>query len=338
VQKNHRQRLVVSVFTWVLILLLLSACAGGNTNPPDDNNPPTLTITLPTDGATVTLSELNVSGNVSDSDDGLGSVSYTLNGGESQPINLSGDTFSFNVVLTTGSNTLVVLAQDASGQETSKTLAVTLQSDSAPIVTITSPASGQSFDQPTLAITGTASDDNGIIKLEYSHNGGPRQSVSGTTSFSFPVTLVAGSNEITVFAQDAAGNEGNSKITATFTEPVAGTFTIEPAYPSGGQYVIAQKANALYYANVIRGSNFTTSAKDFDSLAITASIIGDSASQVKATFRKDLSTDDKLAFILIGGATAPIGSYTITLSATSGTLTQETTAALEVVACSLGCE
>jgi hypothetical protein len=310
VQKSHSQGRGASVFAWGLILLFLSACAGGTNNPPDDNNPPSLNITLPTDGATVTLSELNVSGSVSDVDDGLSSISYTLNDGQSQPINLSGDTFSFSVVLKAGSNTLVIVAQDASGQETSKTLAVTLQSDSAPTVTITSPPSGQSFEQPTLAIAGTASDDNGIIKLEYSHNGGSRQSVSGTTSFNFPVTLVAGSNEI----------------------------TIEPAYPAGGQYVIAQKANALYYANVIRGDNFTTSANDFDSLVITASIIGDSANQVKATFRKDLSTDDKLAFILIGGETAPLGSYTITLSATSGTLTQETTAALEVVACVLGCE
>ncbi len=220
----------------------------------------------------------------------------------------------------------------------------------APTLELTNPSSGSTTTDQSFIVSGTATASAGatLSSLYYTHNGSSQTlALPSDGSFSFTVTLVSGYNIIQVTARDNKGKEAKSDITVTYTDPgnpnnpnpnPTGSFDLSPSYPSGNTaYFIAQNAEALYKVKISRLNGFATLAQNFDSVTITGSVIGSGSSKVYAIFRKDLSSGDDLAFTLTGGAAAPVGSYTITLTATSGSLTKTMTANLNVTECSFGC-
>lgn len=66
-----------------------------------------------------------------------------------------------------------------------------------------------------LSISGTASDDQGITKIEWSLQGIPRGAASGLENWSIQVPLSNGDNLVEVTAYDAAGNTYSDAITVT---------------------------------------------------------------------------------------------------------------------------
>lgn len=90
----------------------------------------------------------------------------------------------------------------------------------APTIAITTPTSSPTYaiTQTTVALAGTAADAVGVTGVTWVNARGGSGTATGTTSWSIPtVTLLAGSNVITVTASDAAGNLGNAQLTVTFT-------------------------------------------------------------------------------------------------------------------------
>jgi Divergent InlB B-repeat domain/Carboxypeptidase regulatory-like domain/Bacterial Ig domain/Phosphodiester glycosidase/Glucodextranase, domain B/Bacterial Ig-like domain (group 2) len=84
---------------------------------------PTVSIASPANNSTVTNANLTVTGNSSDNL-GVTGVQYSLNSGARQ--NASGtNPWTFNLSLTSGSNTIVVYAKDAAGNEGSAPITVT---------------------------------------------------------------------------------------------------------------------------------------------------------------------------------------------------------------------
>jgi photosystem II stability/assembly factor-like uncharacterized protein len=87
----------------------------------EDNLPPVVTIFSPQDGIKVNVASVNVSGKVVDNESGIAKV--TINGIE---VTLNQDfTFSYNLLLTQGENTIEIKAYDRAGNVATRTLKVT---------------------------------------------------------------------------------------------------------------------------------------------------------------------------------------------------------------------
>ena len=112
-------------------------------------------------------------------------------------------------------------------------------SDTPPVITITSPTDGQTFTTNAITISGTASDDVGVSKVEVKVGAaGSYAAATGNTSWSAPVTLASGSNTIYARATDTAGQTTETSVTVTYnpsTSPTDAPPVIAITYPIDGQ-------------------------------------------------------------------------------------------------------
>jgi PKD repeat protein len=86
-----------------------------------------------------------------------------------------------------------------------------------PDITIISPAANQEFTTATVPVSGTASDNVGLSKVEVRVGLGSWQTATGTTLWNTSVTLAPGSNTITARATNTAGNTKDASVTVTYT-------------------------------------------------------------------------------------------------------------------------
>ncbi len=118
-----------------------------------------------------------------------------------------------------------------------------------PTTTITDPPDQSKLDNPDITINGIATDNVGVVELGYHHGweGGEEDyswNIDKLTSFEFTFTLEIhpGWNEITVWAKDAAGNEGSDTVTVYYypkedtTPPVTTEEVGQPSWENG--YVV----------------------------------------------------------------------------------------------------
>src|SRR5438034_134068 len=183
--------------------------------PPPDTTPPTVSITSPSSGSTVS-GTITVSASASDNV-GVAGVQFMLDGADagaeetSSPYSVSWDTTAAG----NGSHTLTAIARDAAGNPpTSITVTVTVATPndtSPPTVAITSPTSGSTVSG-TITISADASDNVGVIGVEFRVDGAP--GVEDTTApyaVSWNTTSSSdGSHTLTAIARDAAGNRTTS--------------------------------------------------------------------------------------------------------------------------------
>lgn len=92
-----------------------------------------------------------------------------------------------------------------------------------PTVQITAPAGAELFtNTATLALAGTAGDDEQLTRVEWSSDKGGGGAVTGLEGWTASIPLLDGANVITVTAWDAEGNTGTARVTATLdTQPPA---------------------------------------------------------------------------------------------------------------------
>jgi len=160
-----------------------------------DTQAPVVTLQAPIDSLITNQTSITVSGKVSDSTN----VQLTVNG-QSLSANPDG-TFSTIINLVEGKNIITISATDAAGNQT--TIARIIQRDSQPpVLTISSPADSLITNQSTVTMIGTATDSTAFTMTI---NGTPVTIGTGG-SFSAPISLVQGTNIITLKATDAAGN------------------------------------------------------------------------------------------------------------------------------------
>ena len=188
-----------------------------------DTTAPTVQITTPTSASTHTTSTspLSLGGTASDN---VGVTQVTWSNAATGGTGTATGTASWtaSVVLAAGSNAITVRAQDAAGNFATDVITVTYNAADAtnPSIAITTPTTSTTHTTSTspLSLGGTASDNVGVTQVTWSNaaNGGSG-TASGTTSWTASVTLVAGSNAITVRASDAAGNQATDMITVTYT-------------------------------------------------------------------------------------------------------------------------
>src|SRR5207249_2750961 len=139
--------------------------------PPPDTTPPTVSITSPSSGSTVS-GTITVTASASDNV-GVAGVQFRLDGTDRASENTSApDSVSWDTTAdSTGSHTVTARARDAAGNTTtSSPVTVTIFNNGSdctpPTVSITSPASGSAV-AGTITISASASDNVGVIGVEF---------------------------------------------------------------------------------------------------------------------------------------------------------------------------
>lgn len=190
----------------------VSLAVGGGAGPTEDLIAPTVTVTAPASGATVsgTVSVLaNASDNV-----GVASVAFALGGvslgtDSSSPYSVHWNT----TTAANGAHTLTATATDSTGNSASAQVTVTVNNfadTTAPTVAITSPTSGASINR-TVSVSVNTADNIGVVKVEL-YVDGKLTATSTTAPFTTKWNAqkaAAGAHSLICKAYDAAGN-GNA--------------------------------------------------------------------------------------------------------------------------------
>ncbi|HXU11693.1 MAG TPA: Ig-like domain-containing protein, partial [Candidatus Binatia bacterium] len=194
--------------------------------PPPDTTPPTVSITSPASGATVS-GTTTVSASASD-DVGVSGVQFFVDGSvvgsedTTSPYSVAWNT----TAVSNGSHSLTARARDSAGnQTTSAAVTVTVSNappadTTPPTVSITSPASGATVSGTT-TVSASASDNVGVAGVQFFVDGSAAGSEDTTSPYSFAwntTTVANGSHSLTARARDAAGNQTTS---ATVTVTVS---------------------------------------------------------------------------------------------------------------------
>lgn len=116
--------------------------------------------------------------------------------------------------------------------------------DNPPVVVIESPADGTTTSNPTLTVTGYASDDIGVASFGRKHEWtGDMQITSGTLPTPYPTyyafsevfDLELGWNRITIFVSDSSGQHGEDQIEVYYVTNQAPNKPITPSGPNSGK-------------------------------------------------------------------------------------------------------
>lgn len=185
-------------------------------NQTGDTTAPTVSLSAPSSGATVT-GTVTVSASASDNV-GVTSVQFTLDGvnlgsaDTSSPYSISWTTTS----ATNGSHVLRAIARDAAGNVTtsgSRTVTVSNSADTTlPSVSMSAPSSGATVSG-TVTVSASASDNVGVTSVQFTLDGVNLGSADTAApwSISWNTTAVAnGSRVLRAIARDAAGNTRTS--------------------------------------------------------------------------------------------------------------------------------
>jgi hypothetical protein len=210
-----------------------------------DVTPPSVSITAPTYGATVSGS-VAVSATATD-DTAVTKVVFIVDGATvgtdtSPPYSAAWDASTVYA----GSHMITATAYDAGGNTSTALVAVTRPAPAdatPPTVSITAPANGATASG-LVAVTATAADDKGVAKVEFSVDGTLVSTATGAPfGFSWDAgKAAAGAHTIAARAYDAAGNTSTAQITVI----VAGD-TAVPKTPSNLKAAVIGTTQVAFY-------------------------------------------------------------------------------------------
>jgi len=215
----------------------------GGGGPPADTIPPTVAVTAPSVGQTVS-GMVTIRASASDNV-GVTRIDYLQDGQVLGVLSPPALTFSWDTAaVSNGPHTLTARGYDAAGNVgTSVPVAVTVANadTTKPTVAITTPTTNPTYSTSSSSLTlgGTASDNVGVTQVTWTNSRGGSGTTTGTTSWTASgIVLQAGSNVLTVTARDAASNTTTASMTVTFTDTTTPTVTIttptgNPTYTTG---------------------------------------------------------------------------------------------------------
>jgi hypothetical protein len=228
-----------------------------------DTMAPSLSITSHSAGQRVNVASITLSGTATDSGSGdSGIINVRVNGQLAAGGTASGSgtaNWSRSVSLTSGINTVLVEAQDGSGNYAAEQFTITRDS-TPPTISITSHTSGQVVNASSITLSGTATDSgaggSGITRVTVNGSTTSASATdSNTASWSRSLTLVGGANTVSVVATDGAGNARTTTTTITYTPPAA-VVTADSVTPASGSGT--SQTFALQYASNLGATNLST--------------------------------------------------------------------------------
>jgi len=216
----------------------------GNTNTTNttftvnDVTSPTITITSPlnTTYNTQTI-ELNIMTN-----ENITNANYTLDGGSVTALTGSGTFWTKTITsVSDGLHTIIVYAKDGSNNNANSTINFSVDTavldTTPPVLTVRSPTNNTYYDTGSILFNITANED--LVWAGYSLNGSTLQSLDNTSAriWNKSLTLNDGVYNITFYANDSAGNQGNTSGNIIFmfvdtTTPQNVTMGSTPASPT----------------------------------------------------------------------------------------------------------
>jgi archaellum component FlaF (FlaF/FlaG flagellin family) len=234
---------------------------GGGTPPPPDTTPPSVSLTAPTAGTTIT-GPMTLTANAADNV-AVDHVDFLVDGNavgtiKSAPYQLSFDSTS----LSNGAHTISARAVDSSGNEkTPAAVSVTINNPpppppdtTAPSVSLTAPSAGATLSG-TVTLTATASDNVAVSTVGFLLDGAQ---IGSTTSSPYRLSLDStslsdGAHTISARAVD---NSGNAKTSAGVAVTVANAMVPPP--PSGYFSTLPSGAAGLPRSDSSCASQVTT--------------------------------------------------------------------------------
>jgi hypothetical protein len=193
-------------------------------NTPIDTIPPTVSLTAPANGSTVSGTGVTVSANASDNV-AVASVQFLLDGANlgaavsAAPYQVSWDT----TAVKNGSHTLAARATDTAGNSTTSaavTVTVNNPDTTPPTVTITAPAAGSSL-AGTTTLTASAADNQAVASVQFQIDGttvGPALTAAPYSESWDTTTVANGTHTITALATDTSGNTASTSIQVTVSQ------------------------------------------------------------------------------------------------------------------------
>ncbi|NIN65340.1 MAG: PKD domain-containing protein, partial [Anaerolineae bacterium] len=147
---------------------------------------------------------------------GVASIAYRIDGGAWQD-------YASPFTVSDGEHTLEYRATDAAGNEEAVNSTALKVDTGKPTITIVAPGADTFLDSITVSVSGTASDELSLERVELSTDGTSWVLATGTSSWSSTLTLVEGPNTIYARATDTAGNSETVSISVTvdITKPTA---------------------------------------------------------------------------------------------------------------------
>lgn len=216
---------------------------------------PVITITYPSASALITNNKPAIAWKVTDNDSGVnsGSIKITIDSGSAITAGITKTaitggyqcSYTPTTALADGSHTIKIDASDNDGNAASQK-SVTFKIDTVPpTLNVTAPAAGLITNKAACNVTGTTNDiTSSPVTVTVKLNSGSAEAVTvgADGSFSKALTLVSGSNTITVVATDSAGK--STTVTRTVTldtvAPTIKAVTLTPnPVDAGKTYVIS---------------------------------------------------------------------------------------------------
>lgn len=217
---------------------------------------PVITVTSPTASAMLTNNKPTIAWKVTDDDSGVNpdTIGITIDSGTK----ITGTSITKTAItggyeckytpssaLSDGSHTIKFDASDYDGNAATQK-SVTFKVDTVPpTLSVTAPANGLVVNDAAVTVTGTTNDaTSSPVTVTVKLNSGTAQAVTVNSdgSFSKSLTLIAGTNTITVVATDSAGK--STTVTRTVTldtgAPIIHSVTLTPnPVDAGKTYVIS---------------------------------------------------------------------------------------------------
>ncbi|NBC40581.1 OmpA family protein [Corallococcus exiguus] len=183
---------------------------------------PTVAITAPANGSTVTNPNVTVTGTAANAT----TVTVTFQGTNYGPITVTGGNWSQALPgpLADGTYTVTAVSTNAQGTNSSTATTTFTVDQTPPVVAISTPIDGAVLNTPNVTVTGTSTDAAFVTLTFDGASYGPISvDASGNWSFALPGPLAEDTYTVTATATDAAGN------TST---PDSSTFTVDLTAPT----------------------------------------------------------------------------------------------------------
>ena len=217
---------------------------------------PAITISSPTAGAYLTNNKPSIVWTVTDADSGVNpaTIGITIDNGTK----VTGDsiaketvsggykcTYTPTAALADGSHTIKIDASDYDGNAAAQKSVTCTVDTVPPTLSITAPADKLITNKTAITVKGTTNDKTSspvTVTVKLNSGAATAVTVESDGSFSKDLTLVVGTNTITVVARDAAGKTTTVTRTVTVdqTAPVIKSITINPnPVDCGKTYIIS---------------------------------------------------------------------------------------------------
>lgn len=249
-----RRRILLAPACALLLALASTASAGprGGKPPKPDTTAPSVAITAPSAGATLT-GDFSVTGAATDNR-AVAKVEVSVDGGAYSPGSSTSawSSWSFQVATNThadGPHLLTARASDASGNSSVATVSVTFANAPSPPppppppppditppgVAITLPVAGATVSG-TVTVSGTASDDAAVARVEVSVDSGPYSPALGTDTWTYSLDTTGypdGGHTIAARATDTSGNASSTSETLNVRNSTSPTVSEQMVTPEG---------------------------------------------------------------------------------------------------------